>query len=88
MGFLTSVDHLDVGMSRDQERRRLAPHNCITVVPKSIVHMEKLKYLNLSGNSIRELPPDFGSLVSLVHLDMGEAIGRILEWDLMSWATL
>lgn len=71
LGFLTRVEFLDVGMSRDIERRRNPTRNFISVIPKSIVHMEKLQYLNLSGNSVRELPADFGSLVSLTQLDMG-----------------
>ena len=78
LGFLTAVDTLNVGMSRDRERRRLSVTNCITVIPKSIVHMEQLKYLNLSGNQIQELPIEFGKLAHLSTLDMGKPKCEIL----------
>ena len=72
LGFLNEVEFLDVGLSRDPERRRWPTRNCISIIPKSIAHLKKLQYLNLSGNSVRQLPDNFGSLVSLTQLDLGK----------------
>ena len=73
LGFLTEVDTLDVGLSHDPERRSQFIANCISIVPKSIIHMGKLRTLNLSGNDISELPPEFGQLTSLTQLNMGRS---------------
>ena len=52
------------------------PHNKIqhvlnTDLPQlSLVHLRYLHNVNLSGNEIKNLPADFGSLVQLQTLDM------------------
>ena len=80
------MDSLDVGWSRDPARRNNWYVNCISVVPKSIGHMEKLKHLNLSGNDIRELPTEFGQLVSLTVLTMGKYIvSELMETIQCRW---
>jgi Leucine-rich repeat (LRR) protein len=51
--------------------------NWLTVLPNSIVHMNKLVHLNINENQLTHLPDDFGDLKSLIRLYLGNFINPV-----------
>lgn len=73
LGILKCLEKIDIGSVIDElERKAFQNGNLISHLPLSVSHLVMLREAHLEENQIVELPEDFGCLVSLEFLDLGE----------------
>ena len=70
---LTELSCLNLGRNPfENQKRPWAPGNFLTSLPKSFCQLKKVTLLSLDGNQLKNLPMNFGDLVSLRMLNLGK----------------
>ena len=73
LGALKSLESIHLGSVIDElERRNFQNGNWLWSLPDSFGRLESLRYANLDENQLEGLPSNFGDLVHLEWLDLGE----------------